>query len=273
MTAARVLPIIVAVSISMLFANAATAGVVQIGVSEYVYGDLAQQIGGSAVAITPLPGAEKGGVPQLDLIICDCSSKGAVRLDQAAQSQSAVVINVAHPQVSSFPWYDVRLMAEVSRRITAELTRRLPDQAQRITVDAAKSMAQFQSLDRRIGEVARDYANADVILADDWFRGMAERLRFKIQDEDVIKGRKLGTPLSGKSIAALRQAIQRRAGSIFIYDKDAASAVIEELAGVAQENGIPVVALRERLPKGLHYQQWMLRQINAVHGALNEASP
>jgi hypothetical protein len=36
---------------------------------------------------------------------------------------------------------------------------------------------------------------------------------------------------------------------------------------------MPVVGLRENLPSGLHYQQWMLRQLNAVHGALNEAAP
>lgn len=120
---------------------------------------------------------------------------------------------------------------------------RAPAEVQSVASNAAHAIASFSVLDRRIEDVAKDYANSDVLLADEIFRDMIGRLRFKIRNEDYLRSLKPGTRPSSRSIASLRDAIQKRSGSIFIYDKDAASPALEEMVSLANDGGIPVVAL------------------------------
>jgi zinc/manganese transport system substrate-binding protein len=268
----------VALVVWLLASTAAAADPVRVGVSEQVYGDLAQQIGGRAIAVS-LFQRPVSPLPALDIVICGCSRSDGWLAEAAQRGAEVLAVRATNQPVAGhragmeFPWYDVPAMARLAQTLAAELTRRAPAEARYIASNTAHAMAGFSALDRRIEDVAKTYANSDVLLADELFRDMTGRLRFKIRDEDYLNNLKPGAPPSARSLAGLKQAIQRRAGSIFLYDKDAAGAAIKELATLATENGIPVVALHERSPKGLHYQQWMLRQINAVHGALNEAAP
>jgi hypothetical protein len=47
----------------------------------------------------------------------------------------------------------------------------------------------------------------------------------------------------------------------------------ENIRNEAEEDGLPLVGLRETMPSGLHYQQWIARAMNTIQGALNEAAP
>jgi zinc/manganese transport system substrate-binding protein len=78
---------------------------------------------------------------------------------------------------------------------------------------------------------------------------------------------------SPKLVAELKDAIMGHKAMILLYNRDAATPATDELVAIANDAGIPVVGLGEKLPSGLSHQQWMLRQLNAIHGALNEASP
>lgn len=261
----------------LLALNAAAATPVHIGVSDHVYEDMAQQIGGRAVTVS-LFQHPISTLPALDIVICGCSRSDAWLAEAGQRGTHVLVIrasnqSAAHRADMEPPWYDVQGMAHLTQTLAADLTQRAPAEAEYIASNTARAMAGFSALDRRIEEVAKNYANSDALLADELFRDMVDRLRLKIRDEDYLKSLKPGTQPSAKSIARLKDAIQRCAGSIFLYDKDAAGPAIKELVALAGDGGMPVVALHERPPKGLHYQQWMLRQINAVHGALNEASP
>lgn len=265
---------------ALLFAtNIAAADVVRIGVSNYVYEDIARQVGGSAVAVTVLRQAQTARFPALDFVICGCSHSDDWLRDAARRQRTPVPVIEAlqkapgHRSQPKFPWYDVPAMEALSHRLAAELTRRLPTEAPRIAANAARTFAAFHMLDRRIDEIAKDYANSDVFLADGLYRGMIERLRFNIRNEAFLETARPGSLPSATSTANLKREMQLDPDSIFLFDRDVAGAAANELKAVAEDSGIPVVALREQLPKGLHYQQWMLRQMNAVHGALNEASP
>lgn len=266
-------------AVSLCAANAAMAEPLRVGVSEHVYGDLAQQIGGPAISVVWLRPNPASPLPHLDLVICGCAGKDAWLRDATRRASGPPGLIEASPPSAGgrsepeFPWYDPPTMEKLARRLEAELAHRIPREAPRIAANAAQAMAAFETLDRRIGEVARDYANSDVILADNLYRGITERLRFKIRDEDYLQTVEAGKPPSTSSLAGLKKALQRQTGGILLYDKDRAGPAVEELVAAAGDDGVPAVALRERLPKGLHYQQWMLRQVNAVHGALNEAAP
>jgi zinc/manganese transport system substrate-binding protein len=128
-------------------------------------------------------------------------------------------------------------------------------------------------IDRKIEEIARTYAGTDIFLTDIRFLGLVERLRFKVQDGAYLKALQSGGVPSPKLVAELKDAIMGHKATILLYNKDAATPITDELVAIANDAGIPVVGLGEKLPSGLNHQQWMLRQLNAIHGALNEASP
>jgi zinc/manganese transport system substrate-binding protein len=128
-------------------------------------------------------------------------------------------------------------------------------------------------IDRKIEEIARTYAGTEILLIDIRFLGMVERLRFRVQDGAYIKALQSGGAPSAKLVAELKDAIMGHKAMILLYNRDAATPITDELVAIANDAGIPVVGLGEKLPSGLNHQQWMLRQLNAIHGALNEASP
>jgi zinc/manganese transport system substrate-binding protein len=128
-------------------------------------------------------------------------------------------------------------------------------------------------IDRKIEEIARTSAGTEILLIDIRFLGMVERLRFRVQDGAYIKALQSGGAPSAKLVAELKDAIMGHKAMILLYNRDAATPITDELVAIANDAGIPVVGLGEKLPSGLNHQQWMLRQLNAIHGALNEASP
>jgi len=138
---------------------------------------------------------------------------------------------------------------------------------------AASHAADSDPINRKIEAIATTYAGTDVFLSDIRFLGVVERLHLKVQDGAYIKALQSGGAPPAKLVAELKDAIIRHKAMILLYDRDTKTAATDELVAIANDAGIPVVGLGEKLPSGLNHQQWMLRQLNAIHGALNEASP
>jgi zinc/manganese transport system substrate-binding protein len=58
-----------------------------------------------------------------------------------------------------------------------------------------------------------------------------------------------------------------------IYNSQALSGAVERLLGIARESGIPLVAMSETVPPGMHYQQWLLGELDSLERALSVARP
>lgn len=270
-------------AVLLLTAQAAAAQPIRISVPEYVYADLAQQVGGPMVAVTLLDREKTmsngaAALSQTDLVLCSRAKVDAWLVEAARQLPAPPVVLEALSPTSNqidheFPWYDTRAMSALTQNLAAELTHRIPAEAPRIAANLARTQESFRAIDRKFEEIAKTYAGSDILVADALSRSLIQRLRFKITDEAYVNALQRGGAPSATSLAALRGAIQRRKGSIFVYDQDAASPAVKELVAEANDNAIPVVGLRETMPKRLHYQQWMLRELSAVHGALNQAAP
>ena len=273
------------VRVAAVFASGRNHGTerTRIGTSEFIYSDLAQQIGGTAVSVAFLDRqtvvARGNSVAGSDLIICGGTAADAWLRDAAENaSPQPVIFEVLRytsekPNAGELPIYDPSAISGAAQDIAKELTRRAPAESQTIAANLARYAEAFRPIERRMTEIARGYEGTQVFLTSASFRGLVKRLHFEVQDEAYLRDPKSDTTPSRKSIAELKDAIARRKASILIYDRDAATEITNDLVGIANNSGIPVVGLGEKLPSGLHYQQWMLRQLNAIRGALNEASP
>jgi zinc/manganese transport system substrate-binding protein len=264
----------------LLPAATLAAGPVRIGTSEFVYSDLARQIGGSAVSVTLLDrrtmAARSNSLAGSDLILSGGTVADAWLRDAATNaSPRPVVFDVAHyttdkPNAAELPIYDPNAVAAAAQDLARELSRRAPAEAPTIAANLTRYTEAFRPIDRKMAEIAKVYAGTQVFLTDASFLGLVRRLHFGVQDEAYLKS---GGAPSAKSVAELKDAIGRRKASILIYNRDAAPGITNDLVEIANDSGIPVVGLSEKLPSALHYPQWMLRQLNVIHGALNEASP
>jgi ABC-type Zn uptake system ZnuABC Zn-binding protein ZnuA len=164
-------------------------------------------------------------------------------------------------------WYDTAPVSALAQAYADQLMRVQPSLALQFAGNLIRVRAGLAAIDRTVSGIAKDYANSEVVVADPLSRAVATKLGFQ------AAGPAAAGEMSAKSADDLKKSLESREGSIFLYDSDAAIPEIKKLAAVARRNGIPVVALQDKLPKRLRYQQWVLRQWNAVHGALNEASP
>jgi zinc/manganese transport system substrate-binding protein len=266
----------------LLTARGAAAAPVRIGVSDGIYADLARQLGETGVAVTSTkPGKTTGSntraFPTSDIVVCSGTKADAWLCDSARQAAPPPVVLeavTANQQAEpAFPGYDTKTMLALARQLAAELSRRQPAEAPRIAASLTRIQAGVRNIDRKIEEIGHSYERADVIATDQLSRSFADQVRFKVRNEASLRGLPHGAAPSAAAVAAWNDAVQRRKASILIYDQDTATPAVKELVAAANDSGMPVVGLRENLPSGLHYQQWMLRQLNAVLGALNEAAP
>jgi zinc/manganese transport system substrate-binding protein len=255
---------------------------IRIGTPEFVYSDLAQQIGGAAVSVTLLDrrtvAAHGNSLAGSDLVIFSGTAPDAWLRDAARNALPRPIIfevlrYTTEKNVAELPSYDPGAISGVAQDLAKELSRRAPAESPAIAANLARYAEAFRPIDRKMAEIAKAYEGTQVFLTEASFRGLVKRLHFEVQDETYFKDSNSGTAPSAKSIAELKDAIGRRKASILIYDRDAATGITDDLVEIANDSGIPVVGLSEKLPSGLHYQQWMLRQLNAIHGALSEASP
>jgi zinc/manganese transport system substrate-binding protein len=265
----------------LLFAiTSAWAGPVHIVVPGKAYADLAETIGGTLTSISVIRphSSHRDGVttfPPGSLVLCSGTRADAWLRDAASRAVPPVtVIEVYRPAQDqdsniAFPWYDLPAVTAFSQAIANELTRRDPAAASRVEANLTRLLNDFKAIKARLDEVAKAYARSDVIVADGLARDVARQLGFKtrgLANHSQQNASSPGTPM------AVEDAIERHEGSIFLYDKDMPDPTIKRLVAEATDSGIPVVALQESLPTGLHYQRWALRQWNTIHGALNEAA-
>jgi ABC-type Zn uptake system ZnuABC Zn-binding protein ZnuA len=272
---ARAIALLLYVATCLFSGTYALAEQVQVVTSNTAYADIARQIGGAAVVVSVIdsPRVAASSVRPKSIVLCgwartDASLRDAAR--RALPNTTLIELPRPAPEVPvsiDLPWYDTASISELARAYADQLMRIQPSLALQFAGNLIRMREGLGTIDRRTKEIAKDYANSEIIAADPLSRAIATKLGFEaVGPTDAGK-------ISAKSANDLKKSIESREGSIFLYESDAANPDFKNLVAVANRNGIPVVALQDKLPPRLRYQQWVLRQWNTIHGALNEASP
>jgi zinc/manganese transport system substrate-binding protein len=267
------------VAIWLLPHSAALAEQLRVVASNNAYADIARQIGGAAVTVLVADsrGDQTSMVRPQSIILCGWAPADDALRDAARRaSPSATLIepprHASEETVSTaVPWYDAESMFALAHAYADHLMRVRPDLALQFAGNLAHMRAGFDAIAHKVQEIARDYANSEVITADPLSRHVANRLGFKAAGPAAAEDS--GGAISAKSFNVLERELESREGSIFLYDRDVANPEMKKLVSLAAKSGVPPAGLQDKLPSGLQYQQWALRQWNTVHGALNEAAP
>lgn len=212
--------------------------------------DLVRQIGGVRIRI------ERQGAP------------GALRWSLLGGDGAAPIADWSAPKLDPRDPMSIEAMRASARALAGALSARDPDGR---AAYAASLAAYEKSLDRlraKLTALADQYRGSTVFLTDALGKPLIEALHFQIENPGILK-----TPPPAGAQEALREDIAERKASILVYDAQSKSEQISSLTSLARDSGVPTVGLRETLPAALTWQQWKIREVDTVQGALNEASP
>jgi zinc/manganese transport system substrate-binding protein len=266
----------------------ARAEPIKVVAAEKVYGDIAAQIGGANVMVTSIlthpnqdphefeaSAATARAIADARLVIYNGAGYDpwAVKLLSASRSPSREVIEVAklvHKKAGDNPhiWYEIAAVSELAATLAARLTQL--DSAHRL--DYASRIAAFETsmrpLREKIVALRAKYAGTPVTATEPVFDYMADALGLKMRNARFQLAVMNGTEPSAAAIAAFEKDLRTRAVKVLLYNTQTGHALAERMRAIANQAGVPVVAITETEPEGRSYQEWMASQLDALDRAL-----
>ena len=267
---------------------AARAEPISVVAAEKVYGDIAAQIGGANLAVTSIlthpnqdphefeaSAATARLIASARLVIYNGGGYDpwAPKLLSASRSSSREVIEVARlvgKKAGDNPhfWYETAAVSALAAALAAGLTRL--DPAHRS--DYAGRLAAFEtsmgSLREKIAALRARHAGITVTATEPVFDYMADALGLKMRNGRFQLAVMNGTEPSATAIAAFETDLRTHAVKALLYNIQTGQALAEHMRAIADQAGVPVVAITETEPEGKNYQEWMASQLDALDRAL-----
>jgi zinc/manganese transport system substrate-binding protein len=277
----------------VLFALAGVASAAPLNVvaAESVYGDIAQQLGGDRVAVASILSN-----PAQDPHLFEAGASAA----RAVAGARFVIYNGAgydpwmakllsvpgqgprdpivaetflKPPSGGNPhlWYDPELIMAMADAMTVALAAADPDGTDYQGRNAAfdKSM---QALVNRIAALRAKYAGTPVTATEPVFDYMARQLGLEMRNAAFQRAVMNDTEPSASDVAAFEDDLKERKVRALLYNVQTTGTVSQRMRRIAEQAGIPVVGISETEPAGMHYQDWMMAQLDALDRALSGAA-
>jgi zinc/manganese transport system substrate-binding protein len=276
-----------------LMAAPARAEPIAIVAAENVYGDVAQQIGGSAVAVLSVlsnPDQDPHlfearasiarAVAAAPIVIVNGAGYDLwmAKLLAAAPRAGRTTIEVAtlrHRKPGDNPhlWYDPATMPAVATALADALARLDPARRADYAANLDRFRAALRPLEARIAALRQAYAGAPVTATEPVAGYLAAALGLAMRNERFQLAVMNGTEPSAGDIARFEDDLRRRAVRVLIYNSQSGGPLTERMRALAAKSGVPVVGMSETMPAGLRYQEWMLAQLGALEHALSGSRP
>lgn len=266
---------------------------VNVVAAENFWGDIAKQIGGDHVNVTPVindPNADPhlyesdvktaAAVSKSQLVIVNGLGYDDFmgKLLSASPNSDRKVVTAANiMQISGADanphiWYDIAKIPEVSSAVAAQLGAIDPPDARTFEANAKAFSDSLGPINAAIANIKAKYVGAPV--------GYTERVPGYLLD---AAGLRLATPASFAQAvedgndpspadnSAMDTAVTNKAIKVLLFNAQVTSPATDALKGLAQQRGVPIVGVTETLPTSdANFQAWQLRQINELTSALGK---
>jgi zinc/manganese transport system substrate-binding protein len=270
--------------------TAAAGGRLKVVAGENFWGNLAEQIGGSHVAVTSLisnpnadphlfePGTSNGlQVATAGVVIVNGANYDPFMqklLDAAPSSKRKVVtvadvLHITGSDPNPHLWYDAPRIPTVVEAIANSFVAADPAHKSAYLAGAKHTIASLQPLEQAVAALKADDAGDPVaytervpgyLLADAGLRVLTPPSFAKTIED--------GTDPSFSDIFAMDQLITTHRIKALLYNEQAVTAVTQHLRTLAQNSGVPVVPVTETMPVGDTFESWQLGQVVALTQAL-----
>ncbi len=281
------LGIVLVVFALSIMARAAPLAVVA---AESVYGDVAQQMGGDRVAVVSILGN-----PAQDPHLFEAGASAA----RAVANARFVIYNgagydpwmakllsvpgtgmrdvIIAEQVLKQPlggnphlWYDPHLVMAVADAMTAKFAAADPGGTDYAARNSAFDRS-MKALTGRIAALRAKYAGTPVTATEPVFDYMARAIGLEVRNAAFQRAVMNDTEPGASDVAAFEDDLKARKVKVLLYNTQTTGTLPQRMRHIAEAAHIPVVGISETEPAGVHYQDWMMAQLDALDKALAEA--
>jgi zinc/manganese transport system substrate-binding protein len=277
--------------VALLVGSAAAqsvAGAISIVAAENFYGDVAQQIAGSDATVTSILSN-----PDQDPHLFEASPSVArllsaativvyngvdydpwmAKLLAASRSPSRriiIVANLVHRKAGDNPhiWYDPPTMPAYASALAVTLAECDPAHKQDYQQRLGTFLASLQPMEAKIADLHSRFPGTAVTATEPVFGYMATALGFAMRNERFQLAVMNDTEPQVSDVATFEGDLRKHAVRLLFYNSQASNAAAQRLMKLAQQSKIPIVGITETEPQGTTYQDWMMRQLDAVAQAL-----
>ncbi|HEY2599144.1 MAG TPA: zinc ABC transporter substrate-binding protein [Candidatus Dormibacteraeota bacterium] len=273
--------------------TAGTPGLINVVAGENFWGSVAAQLGGPKVSVHSVvtdPNADPHeyesstvdarAFAEADLVILNGAGYddwGQKLLDANASSHRTV-LDIAQllgrrPGDNPHFWYHPGYVMTVADKITADYKAIDPGDAALFDQQRSAFTAAMRPYTERVAEIKSKYAGTPIGSTESIFVYMAGALGLNlISPPDFMSAVAEGTDPPAAAVATFHDQVAGKKIKLLVYNLQASSALTTSLKQLAQQQGIPLVAVTETLqPLGASFQDWQTAQLTALEAALASA--
>ena len=275
-------------------ASAASDGKVRVVASTDVWGDVVQEIGGSAVQVDSIiddpdrdpheyqaDPRDQLAVSRAQLVVVNGGGYDDFLSQLLTHAPSSTeVVNAAdasgldqRPATGSFNehlWYDLPVVAKVAGTIADELAKVKPSKKATFTSRLKAFTAQLAGLEATEASIKASAAGGGVAITEPVPLYMTTALGLVNRtpsdfSEAIEEGNDVAPAVLREQLALLSE----HRVAVLAYNEQTTGSTTEQVLAAAKEADVPVVGVRETLPDGQDYVQWMQHDLAAFRSALS----
>ena len=171
--------------------------------------------------------------------------------------------------VNEHVWYDLHATQEVAGKIADELSRLQPENAQKFHQAAEKFGADLGGLQQHVDQIAAANQGKKVIVTEPVAHYLIDAAKLTdITPQSFVNAVEAENDPPAAAVAEIQTVVDSKQANAVIFNPQTETPVTQQVKTKAQQNQTPVVEMRETLPQGRTYLQWMNDQINTLDAAL-----
>jgi zinc/manganese transport system substrate-binding protein len=258
--------------------------------AENVYGDIAQQIGGTHVHVTSIlsdpnadphlyePGSSNGlAVATARVVIQNGLGYDAfmTKLENAAPNAKRSVLTIADVlgvrgrDANPHLWYDVPALGRIGSAIAAALEHADPAHSSVYRAGFARFDASLAPLRREVAQLRQAFGGLPVAYTEPVPGYLIDAAGLKnLAPSSFTRAIEEGTEPPPQAVAAMNALMTRRLVKVLLYNSQAVSPITSRVRAEAAHAHIPIVGVSETLPPHRTFQQWQLAQARQLSAAL-----
>jgi zinc/manganese transport system substrate-binding protein len=165
-------------------------------------------------------------------------------------------------------WYAPVTMPAVARRVHAYLVETDPAHGGEYDTRLAQFLDSLKPIDAKIAALRARYQGVPVTASEPVFGYMSEALGLTMRNQRFQMAAMNDTEPSPSDVAAFERDLRTKQVKVLIYNGQADDAATRRMLAIAKSAGVPTIQVSETEPGGNTYQQWMLKQLDALDKAL-----
>ncbi|MBG6056451.1 zinc/manganese transport system substrate-binding protein [Salinibacterium sp. CAN_S4] len=267
---------------------------VSVVASTNVYGDIAASVGGDLIEVTSIiddPGKdpheyEADAQDQLAFSKADLIIENGGGYDDfvetilaSADNADVTVLTVAdisgydqEPAEGEFNehmWYDFPSVGKLVDDIVAELSDIDPDNASTYSANGDSLKRELAGLEAQEDELNASFAGEGVAITEPVPLYMLEAVGLENLTPDAFaEAIEEDTDVPAAALQETLDLFSSKSVKLLAYNEQTTGPQTEAVLAAAEENGVAVVPVRETLPEGKTYIQWMQDDLDAISAAL-----